>query len=230
MASSFLIVSSLLVASMMAAIFWKFCPSVPDKIYGITGVLFFLVIPGVLAAQGLLADFSDFPPSLFKVLVTLFILTLIAVATPWGERLVRNTPISILICAQTFRFLPEIFLVLAYREGTAPIQMTMHGKNLDIITAVISLILFLRWKKIRQHLQLAMFHTAAGLLLLLNVVATAILSMPSPIRIYDNSPSTAFIGTFPNIWLPSVHVVAALLLHGLTIRKIIQQRKMLNIK
>jgi hypothetical protein len=232
MASMFLIASTLLVALMMSYIFWRFCPSVPEKIYGITGVLFCLAAPGCLAALGLISDFTSFPSPLLKVLLMLFVLTLLSIASPWAERLVLNIPLKILVSAQSFRVLPEIFLLLAYREGIAPIQMTLHGRNLDILTAIISFVLFLRWNRLRHHLRLAVLHCSVGLLLLINVVATAIFSMPSPssIRYFENAPSAAFIGLFPNIWLPSVHVVAALLLHGLTIRKIIRERLQLNIK
>ena len=54
----------------------------------------------------------------------------------------------------------------------------------------------------------------AGILILANVVLHAQLAAPGPYRVFMTEPSTAFLGTFPYIWLPGFLVPLAFWLHA----------------
>lgn len=57
-----------------------------------------------------------------------------------------------------------------------------------------------------------------GLGLLLNIVTISLLSAPTPFRVFQNEPSSAWITQVPWVWLPTVLVLAALLGHLLVFR------------
>ena len=57
-----------------------------------------------------------------------------------------------------------------------------------------------------------------GLLLLINIVVIAVLSMPLPFRFFFNDPANTFVTHVPYVWLPTFHVQAALFGHLLIFR------------
>jgi hypothetical protein len=70
-----------------------------------------------------------------------------------------------------------------------------------------------RWK-------LALAFNIAGILLLLNILVIAVLSMPTPLRYFMNEPANTLIGQFPFILLPGVLVPLAYTLHIFSLRQI----------
>ena len=58
------------------------------------------------------------------------------------------------------------------------------------------------------------------LLLLLNILAIAALSMPTPLRQFMNEPANTIIGEFSFIYLPGVLVVIAYSLHIFSLRQL----------
>jgi hypothetical protein len=59
---------------------------------------------------------------------------------------------------------------------------------------------------------------ALGLLLLANIVTVAVLSAPSPLRVFRNAPANSWVAHAPWVWLPAVLVQAALFGHLLVFR------------
>jgi hypothetical protein len=55
---------------------------------------------------------------------------------------------------------------------------------------------------------------AAGIVILANVVIHAQLALPTPFRAFVTEPSTAFLATFPYVWLPGFLVPFAFWLHA----------------
>lgn len=127
-----------------------------------------------------------------------------------------------LVGFQAFRLLPETLLVLAYEEGLAPVQMTVEGRNWDIISALLAAGIYLQWRRspVGVPRWAAIGFSAVGLGLLANIVGIAVVSMPTPFRVFMNEPANTFVATFPYILLPTVHVTAALGGHVVILRKL----------
>ncbi|MCX6020617.1 MAG: hypothetical protein NTZ05_02600, partial [Chloroflexi bacterium] len=60
-----------------------------------------------------------------------------------------------------------------------------------------------------------------GMLLLFNIVIRALLSAPTPFRVFFEEPSNTIVGTLPFIWLPAFVVPFALLMHVLSLRQLL---------
>ncbi|HMH20883.1 MAG TPA: hypothetical protein VK563_03865 [Puia sp.] len=67
---------------------------------------------------------------------------------------------------------------------------------------------------------LALAFNIAGLLLLFNIMAIALLSMPTPIRYFMNEPAATLVAHFPFIFLPGVLVPLAYTLHIFSLRQL----------
>ena len=188
---------------------------------GLLGLLWF-VLPSALGASGLLSDFSGVPPRMFFVLFAVLGASVAFTFSPWGSAVCQRFSMAALIGFHAFRFLPESLLLVAFWEGLAPIQMTLEGRNWDVLSAVLALAVYLVWRQAGVPRWAAIAWSVSALGLLVNIVGTAILSMPTPFRQFHNEPANTFVATFPYILLPAVHVTAALAGHLLVIRKLLR--------
>ena len=183
-----------------------------------------LAIPALLAASGVMRDFASLPPPLMLVVIPMVLACVAIAASPIGARLVEAAGIGWLVGIHVFRLPLELLLHRLYVEGVVPVQMTYDGRNFDILTGVLALVLGL-WATRRQPPRWAIWtFTIVGLVLLWNIVGVAILSTPMPIRRFFNEPANTFIAEFPWVWLPTFLVQAAWLLHLLALRWLLVRR------
>jgi hypothetical protein len=133
-----------------------------------------------------------------------------------------------LVGYQAFRIVVEIALAQLYHAGALPVQMTIEGRNLDLISGVSALVLAwlaTRWQLPRWGL---LAWNLLGLGLLLNIVIVSILSTPVPFRLFMNEPANTIITELPFIWLPTLLVPAALFGHLLVFRRLWRERGALS--
>ena len=130
-------------------------------------------------------------------------------------------PMAALIGYQAFRVLVELLLHRAYREGLMPVQMSYSGRNFDIVSGITALLLG-AWLVIRPTLsrRLVFAWNTLGLALLINILGVALLSAPTPVRVFMNEPANVWITHAPWVWLPTVMVLAALFGHVLVYRRL----------
>jgi len=175
-----------------------------------------LLLTGLLAGLGLLADFSSMPPSIVLLISPAAIMAIALAFTRFGRRFAA-LPLSLLIGFQGFRILVELLIHGAVREGIAPPQLTWGGFNYDILFAISALLLFPVAFRLPRWCLLAW--NTLGLLFLFWVVGVAVLSMPTPYQ--KLTPDSIWVAWFPFVWLPTVIVVSALFGHLVIYRKLL---------
>ncbi|MEM0962946.1 MAG: hypothetical protein AAGK21_10480 [Bacteroidota bacterium] len=174
-----------------------------------------------LALSGRLAVFDQIPPPAAFLFVALTAGTIVLAFSPAGRRLAHDIPLAILVGVQGFRVPLEVLLHRLHVEGVLPVQVTYAGWNFDIATGLLALALAAWLRRSRVARGWVIAWNVLGLVLVLIVVATAVLSLPTPFQQFTSEPSTAAIVTdVPLIWLPSILVQAAILGHLLVFRRI----------
>lgn len=172
-----------------------------------------------LAASGRLS-FTSRPPTA-GILIAAAIAVAFAVGTsPLGSRLATGIPLAALVGVQAFRFPLELMLHRAYREGLMPVQMSYSGFNFDILTGLSAIVVALYLAKRPGAIMVARVWNAVGILLLANILTIAVLSTPTPIRVFHNEPANEWIAHAPWVWLPAVFVVAAIVGHIVVFRRL----------
>ena len=89
-----------------------------------------------------------------------------------------------------------------------PVQMSYSGRNLDIVTGISALVLavaMLIWKVPRMILWI---WNVMGLLLLINIVGVAVLSLPL-FQFFGPDQLNTFVAYPPYVLLPAIMVLAA---------------------
>jgi uncharacterized membrane protein len=109
--------------------------------------------------------------------------------------------------------------------------MTFEGRNFDVITGILALpVGYLIARKKTYSSKLILAFNIIGIVLLLNILVIAVLSMPTSIRYFMNEPSNTLVGQFPFILLPGVLVPIAYTMHIFSLRQLLTKQSMVNVK
>ena len=168
-------------------------------------------------------QFDTFPPPGLRVFLALIVATVVIAFSTIGRTLANGVPMILLVGFQVFRLPVELLIHQAATAGIAPIEMTYEGRNFDITTAVLALVLVVALHRGVASTRVLMGWNVLGLLLLLNVVVTAIMAMPHPFQLLHTNPPNVWVTYFPYILLPGVMVCSALLGHLLVFRALAMQ-------
>lgn len=198
--------------------------SVLNKFLAFT--IIWTLIASVASILGFTQDFKSLPPRpLIFILVPLVFLIFILRSKTTSTLLQKIQPKQLLMI-QSFRIFVEIFIWFLFLDNAAPIQMTFEGRNLDILVGLTAPIFaFICFSNGRYHRKLAIAWNIGGLLLLLNILIVAVLSMPTPFRYFMNEPANTVVGTFPVIFLPAILVPIAYYFHALSLKQLLMKPK-----
>src|SRR5215470_4897822 len=186
------------------------------------GTAFFawLVVTGFLSYTARLHDFGARPPLLQVLILLSFVGVYFGSYFSAASKLIESPGLAWLFGLQVFRVAVEIFLDLGYRAGFVPVQMTLEGRNWDVLTGLTALPMAWLVTKNRAPRWLIYAWNLMGLALLLNVITIAALSMPTPLRQFHNEPANTFVAYFPYLWLPTYLVQVAWMSHLLIFRAV----------
>lgn len=191
----------------------------------ILGTLLWLGITGVLAINGFFEDMMAMPPRFPILLAVPMIVILWASFSKKVKPLLDVIPEHQPIFIQSFRIIMEIILWRLVIEDVIPVQMSFEGLNFDILAGIFALpIGYLVLKKKCPDWLIATYNIM-GLALLTTIVIIAILSTPSPMRVFMNEPSNTMIAHLPFVWLPAFVVPIAYFNHATSLRLLVHRRR-----
>jgi hypothetical protein len=178
-----------------------------------------IAFTGLAAARGQLR-FDTVPPTMFIVMILTIVGAIAFARSQLADRVSQALPLWVLVGWQSFRLPLELLMHRAYEEGIMPEQMTYSGLNFDIVTGATAVVVALLLKSGRGGRVMALAWNAVGAGLLLNVITIAVLSTPTPLRMFRNEPSNLWVTWFPFVWLPVLMVSTAIIGHLIIFRKL----------
>lgn len=193
-----------------------------------TGILISLVLWLVAVSawsiSGIMPDFSIFPLNMMPVLMIPMIAIVISLFTKSLGTLLENVSQPQIIRLQCFRLFVELLLWALFVAQELPVQMTFEGRNFDVLVGLSApLIAWLASNNKISKTGLIIWNFA-GLAILTNIVTIAMLSTPTPIRIFFNEPANTIVAYFPVSWLPGFLVPLAYVLHLYSLKKLFQKK------
>lgn len=139
-----------------------------------------------------------------------------------GSWLMR-APAAAWVAVQSFRLPLELWLFSLFSTGVIGRPMTFAGANADIAMGLSAPLLAALVQRQGQPgpglRRVLLAWNVLGLMLLLNVVVIAVLSMPLPFQVFTTEPANRFIARFPFVWLPTLLVPLALMAHLVSLRR-----------
>ncbi len=172
------------------------------------------------------SDTSSFPP---KIMLMGIFPAILAIALLFlsqkGRRFIDSLPIRHLTYLNVVRIPVEIVLYWLFLHRAVPELMTFSGRNFDIIAGITSPVMayfVTTEQKAGRNAMLAWNFICLGLLI--NIVANALFSTPSPIQQFAFEQPNIAILNFPFSWLPTFMVPIVLFGHLASIRQSLKRK------
>jgi len=185
---------------------------------------FWLMFQAILGTGGFFQNTEAMPPRIFAfgALPALAFIVLIFVFA--RTRFVDRLPLKVLTLLHIVRIPVELVLLWLFQGGIIPESMTFEGRNFDILSGITAPIVYLlAFRGGTVNRPLLIIWNVLALLLLVNVVATAVLSFPGPIQQLSFDQPNRAIMYFPYNWLPSVIVPVVLFAHLAAFRQLLSK-------
>lgn len=188
----------------------------------ITGtILIWLLFVSIWSASGLMGKFENFPLNFAPIIVIPVVAILLLVLFSKGlSQILEHIPAHQIIVMQNFRVFVEVLLWLLFVAAMLPEQMTFEGRNFDILAGLTAPVI--SWLLYRNKISktVAILWNFASIGLLINIVTIAVLSTPSPWRIFFEEPSNTVVTVFPISFLPGFLVPLAYTLHLFSLKQL----------
>ena len=177
-------------------------------------ITFWVFFQGISALNGFYSIAFTMPPRMpfFGVLPT--ILLIISLFIFARKSFIEPLPLRTLTLVHIVRIPVEIVIFWLFLNHQLPQIMTFGGRNFDILSGITAP--FIAWfafrgGKINRPILIA-WHIFA-LLLLVNIVTIAVLSLPSQFQKLGFEQPNVAVLYFPFIWLPTIIVPIVLFTH-----------------
>jgi hypothetical protein len=223
--SAFVLLAVVVAALLPLAVWWSAVRAGYDRgrigrqtALAALATIVWLAVTHAAASAGLL-HFSP-PATMMVVFVAVFAIAIGFALSPVGRRIALQLPLAALVGFQAFRVIVELLLHRAYAEGLMPIQMSYSGRNFDIVSGVTALGVALWLAAGGRSARVVFAWNTLSVGLLVNILGIALLSAPTPFRVFMNEPSNVWITQAPWVWLPAVMVLAAIAGHALVYRRL----------
>ncbi|KAA5547531.1 hypothetical protein [Adhaeribacter rhizoryzae] len=189
------------------------------------GLVAWLALLALLANQNFFSDFSTMPPRFVLAIAPPWIVIAWLASRKSFRYLLSLVPPAWPVYLQSFRVVVEIGLWMALVAGVCPVQMTFEGRNFDILVGLTAPLAGYFFFQEKLNFRWGLLWNIFGLALLLNIVTVAILSTPTPFRVFLNEPANTFVTVAPFIWLPGFLVPVALAMHVFSLLQIFNWQK-----
>ena len=152
-----------------------------------------------------------------------FVIVALIVILPRGRDFFSQVSTMKLVQFHIIRIPIELTLFWLYGHKIVPKIMTFSGLNFDIIAGIAALLITLYYNFIgRIKRRVLIVFNVVSLLLLINILTIAALSIQSPIQKFGiTDPNVAVLG-FPFCWLPVYLVPLVLISHIASLWKLAQ--------
>lgn len=221
---TFILTAFLTVGFLFFAIKQRVLDTLPGKLFVVL-IAFWLIFQATLAFSGFYQVTSGFPPRIFAFgpmpAFVLILLYFIFFRTSFVEQL----PLKTLTLLHVIRIPVEIVLFCLYQQGQIPAAMTFEGRNFDILSGITApIIYFLAFRNGKIDRTLLIVWNILALLLLINIVTTAVLAFPSPMQQISFEQPNVAVTYFPFVWLPAIVVPIVLFSHLASLWKLYKRR------
>jgi hypothetical protein len=179
------------------------------------------MLTGIMAYVGVFANFASFPPWIpILVVIQLAFVAWLGWFSSWSGVL-AEIPQVIIVGLQCFRIPVELLLATLGSRKLLAIEMTYYGRNFDVLEGITAVILAIWLKRSGEQplRQVVLLWNLLGLSLVTVVLVHGLFSVPYPSQLLHLSVPTFIIAYFPTVWLLTVLVPMAYLLHLVSIRR-----------
>jgi len=184
-------------------------------------ILIWLAFQGVLVSTGFYLNTATVPPRLILIGVPPMLCIVLLFFIKKGKQFLDSLDEKTLTLLHIIRIPMELVLYWLFIYETIPQLMTFEGRNFDILSGLSAPLIY-HFGYIKQTLgkSILIIWNYVCILLLVNIVVNAILSVETPFQQFAFDQPNVAILYFPYVWLPCCIVPLVFLSHFATLRKL----------
>ena len=201
---------------------WLFSKAAHYSKFFLPVLLLLTVIQSILGITG----FYSNPDSLTKrfplLVIPLFAFCISLFFIKRGKTFIDSLNIKTLTLMHIIRIGVETVLFWLFVNKAVPQAMTFEGRNFDIFSGLTApFVYYFGFVKHKLSRQVMIVWNAICMILLLNVVTNAFLSLPGRYKNFDFEQPNIAVGYFPFLLLPAILVPLVLFSNAATIRQLV---------
>ena len=214
----FIPVTFIITTAITIIIFYK----AANNLAAVLIILVWLTMQSAIALTGFYTDTHTLPPRFMLLPLPPLILIIILFLTKKGRLFIDRLDVKTLVLLHTIRIPVELVLYWLSEHGVVPKLITFEGRNFDIFSGLTApLVYYFGFVRPVLGKGVLIAWNIICLLLLVNVVAHAVLSLPTPFQKFAfDQPNVAML-YFPYVWLPCCLVPLVLLSHLVVLRRLV---------
>lgn len=183
---------------------------------------FWLILQSIVAISGFYQNTTALPPRFMLVLAPPAAIIFMVFLSKKGQWFLNGLDVSKLTLIHTIRIPVELILYGLYTQALIPELMTFSGKNLDVLAGLTApFIYYFGYKKGWLNRRFLITWNVFSFGLLLNIIASAILSAPFPFQQFAFEQPNVALLQFPFVLLPGFVVPVVLFCHLVALRSLI---------
>jgi hypothetical protein len=184
-------------------------------------LLSWLGIQAVISMTGFYQNSYAMPPRFGFLVLPPVLLTIALFVTEKGRQFIDSLDMKTLTMFHIIRIPVEIVLFWLFLHKGIPQLMTFEGRNFDILSGLSAPLIYY-WGFVQQKLsrKALLIWNFICLGLLINIVANAALSIPTPFQQFAFEQPNIAVLHFPFVWLPGCLVPMVLCAHLVSIRQL----------
>jgi len=186
--------------------------------------LIWISFQSLFACSGFYLNTTSFPPRFPFLAVPPVLLIVVLFLTRRGRQFLDQLDLPTLTLFHIIRVPVELVLYGLFIAHYVPQLMTFEGRNFDILSGLTApLVYYFGFVQKKARTSLLLIWNFICLALLLNIVANAVLSAPTPLQQFAFDQPNVGVLYFPFVLLPSFVVPSVLLAHLTAIRSLLRK-------
>jgi hypothetical protein len=181
-------------------------------------IIAWLILTGILSASGFYLEVEKQPIRFFLAAPAIVLTIIILFIIPSTRKFLKGLSLEVFTYLSAIRIPVEITLWWLYLYNQIPVEMTFEGRNFDILAGITApIIAYFVFTKKKWSTNIAYTWNIVSLLLLVNIIAHAFLSLPTPFQqLAFENPNWGIL-YFPYLWLASFVAPVVLFTHLVSI-------------
>ena len=190
-------------------------------------VLFFtfllMTVQATLSLNDFFMDFYSIPPRFPLAIIPSIIGMVVLFSTSKGRVFIDSINLKTYTYLHSVRVAVEIVIIWLFLQKLMPQSMTFEGHNFDILSGLTApVIACLAYNRKILNKKVLLIWNVICLILVLQVVGTGVVSIPSVIQQTAFDQPNVAVLIFPFIWLPGIVVPIVVFGHLVAIRQILK--------
>ncbi len=178
------------------------------------------ILQSLISSTDFYADASSIPPRFVFLVLPSFLLLILSLSIPKFRSMCMRFEMKFLILIHVVRLLVELVLHALYEIKFIPKVMTYEGNNFDILIGITAIVIYYLYTNGKLSSKALLIWNYIGLIFLVNIVLTAIISAPGPQQFIAFDQPNKAVQHFPFSLLPAIIVPIVFFSHILSIIKL----------